>query len=67
MNACDQLRKMTIAELNNELQEIEDDYKKKFLSTKDFEECRDLVLKVLEEKRQEKSTMDAYKRAMVGI
>lgn len=67
MDACDSLRKLSLAELEAELEEIEEDYKRKILSTKDFYECREMVLKVLEEKRLEQNVTDAYKRAMAGI
>jgi len=67
MSACDPLRKMSIPELEAELEELELDYRKKILSTKDYYECVDSVEKVLKEKRQEQSITDAYKRAMVGI
>jgi len=67
MSACDSLRKLSVIDLEAELEEIEDDYRKKILSTKDYFECRDMVLKVLKEKRQELDVLDAYKRAMTGI
>ncbi len=67
MSNCDTLRTMSISELEIEMEEIETDYKKKFLSTADYRECRDSVIKVLKEKRQEQNCMEAFKRAMIGI
>ena len=67
MDACDNLRTQTIDELEDELLELDQDYRKKILSTKDYYECRDMVLKVLKEKRQTQDTVDAYKRSMMGI
>lgn len=58
------LRKMTINELLDELDNIEVDYRRKLLTTVTYNVSVELTLIVLEEKRQEQDTMDAYKRAM---
>ncbi len=67
MSSCDTLRRMSISELEIEMEDIESDYQKKFLSTADYRECRDAVIEVLKEKRQEQDRTDAFKRAMIGI
>jgi len=61
------LRKMTVCELMDELINIEKDYQRKLLTTISYNMSVELAEKVLEEKRQENRTMEAYKRSMVGI
>lgn len=66
-NNYEELRAMSIEMLECELEELEWDYKRKFLSTNDYNECTERVTIVLKEKRQEQNRTDAFKRAMVGI
>ena len=63
----DALRTMSIVELEEELEELEIDYRRKFLSTKEYMYCVEKVTTVLAEKRQEQDRTDAFKRAMVGM
>lgn len=67
MSVGDHLWKMSIEELEFELKELDIFYRKKHISTKDFDECVHTITIVLKEKRQTQNTMDAYRRAMTGI
>jgi enhancing lycopene biosynthesis protein 2 len=58
------LRRLSVEELETELDDIETDYRKKVLSTNGYNTALELTTIVLLEKRQERDTMDAYDRAM---